>query len=248
MNILRYIIVFLFCFSNIARADSLPSYSYSEMYMYDNQDDRINTETPSSEKKIHDPFYVINKNIFNINYLLDKAIFAPAAKTYVTVIPERGRMHIGNFMSNIGEPINFFNLLFQGKFKQARISLGRFMTNTVLGFAGILDVATPLKLNYKGTDFGLTLAHYKFSSGPYIVAPILGPTSVRDLSGKVADFFIDPFKYALNKPERNVINATWLLHKRAGATDLIDTVNNSLDPYETAKALYLQNRVLSVNN
>lgn len=244
--ILKFLGVSLVLLSCIAKADVMPS--YSEMYMYDSQDTLSGIEPASPDAQISDPFFVINKHIFNINYLIDTAFFSPAAETYLMVVPERGRMHIGNFMSNIGEPINFFNLLFQGKFKQARVSLGRFMTNSIMGCAGILDVASALKLEYKGEDFGQTLAAHKVGSGPYLVAPLLGPTSVRDLSGKVVDFFVDPFKYALKKKERNIINVTWLLHKRAAANDLIKTVNKSLDPYEKAKALYVQNRITNIND
>ncbi len=231
-----------------AQSASVPSYSYSEMYMYDNQDNPINANQDPADSLISDPFILLNKHIFSFNSTLDTVFFSPIAETYLRTIPSRGRITINNFMSNIGEPLNFFNLLLQGRFKQARMSLGRFMTNSVLGCVGVIDVATTLKLNYKGEDFGQTLAHHKIPSGPYLVAPVLGPTSVRDLTGKVADFFMDPFKYALNKRERNVINVTWLVHKRAGANEVIKTVKNSLDSYETAKILYIQNRTSQIND
>ena len=247
MKIISQFFTVIYLFMLASTANAVPVASYSEMYMYDSQDYQTDT-TASPDSLISDPFAVINKHIFNINYLLDAAFFRPAAETYLYLMPARGRMHVGNFMSNIGEPINCINLIFQGKFKQARISLGRFMTNSLLGFFGIMDVATEFKLQYKGEDFGQTLAYHKIPTGPYLVAPILGPTSTRDLSGKVADFFMDPFKYSLTKEERNIINATWLLHKRANANEIIKTVNNSLDPYEAAKALYIQNRISQINN
>lgn len=231
-----------------AQATSAPSYSYSEMYIYDNQDVNDNINHDSADSLISDPFIIINKHIFSFNSTFDTVFFSPIAETYLRAIPSRGRMHISNFMNNISEPINFFNLMLQGKFKQARVSIGRFMTNTVLGFVGIMDVAEDLKLNYKNEDFGQTLAYHKMPSGPYLVAPVLGPTSVRDLSGKVVDFFIDPFKYALKKEERNIVNITWIIHKRAGANEVIKTVKNSLDPYETAKVLYIQNRTNQMND
>jgi phospholipid-binding lipoprotein MlaA len=241
-----FILGVLFLTASVS-ARSIPEYSYSELYSYDNQD----IEKDPSQKEqdsISDPFYVLNKNIFNINYLLDRAFFSPIAETYLAVVPKRGRIHIGNFLSNMGEPINFINMILQGNFKQAKISVGRFLTNTVLGCFGFLDVAKELSLKYRGEDFGRTLAHYGASSGPYLVIPLLGPTSVRDVSGKVADFFIDPFKYTLHKEHRNIINAAWLLHKRSELSDVIKTVNRSLDPYETAKMLYIQNRASRTDN
>ena len=231
-----------------AYADVLPKYSYSEVYMYDSQDIDTNTETNQSDNMIKDPFIVLNRHVFNINYFIDAAILSPIAETYVAVVPDRGRARIGNFITNMGEPINFVNLILQGKFAQARVSLGRFMTNTVLGCAGIMDVATTFKLQYNGEDFGQTLAYHNAPSGPYLVAPLIGPTSVRDLSGKVVDFFIDPFKYALTKRERNIVSGLNVVHKRASVNQVIKTINHSLDPYETAKILYTQNRAASINN
>jgi phospholipid-binding lipoprotein MlaA len=227
---------------------STPKYSYSEIYIYDSQDEQKDLNDSPTAPLIADPFSIMNKHIFNINFIIDSAFLAPAAEIYLRVVPDRVRMHIGNAISNIGEPVNFVNLFFQGKFSQARISLARFMTNTIMGFFGILDVASELKLNYKGEDFGQTLGYHKIPTGPYLVAPLLGPTSVRDLTGKVADFFIDPLKYGLNSEARNAVNITWLLHKRAGANDIIKNINASLDPYETAKILYIQNRISQVNN
>ena len=231
-----------------AQAASLAGYSYSEMYMYDNQDDCLASEETSIKPLISDPFAPINKHIFNINSLLDSAFIAPAAEVYIWAIPRRGRTYVGNFISNMGEPINFANLLLQGQFKEARVSLGRFITNSLLGFFGIMDVATQYKLEYKGEDFGQTLAYYGMPDGPYVVLPLFGPSSVRDSTGKIADFFIDPFKYVLVKEERLAISATTALDKRSEANQVVKTVKHSLDPYETAKMLYIQNRTNQINN
>lgn len=246
MTKIKLLISSILLFSLNAYSVSAPS--YSEMYMYDSQDEHQDIENDPSGILISDPFSIINKHIFNMNYIIDSAFLAPTAEVYLRIIPARARMHVGNVMSNIGEPINFVNLLFQGKFAQARISLGRFMTNTTLGCFGILDIASAFKLSYKGEDFGQTLGHYKIPTGPYLVAPLLGPTSVRDLSGKVVDFFMDPLKYALNREARNVVNVTWMVHKRAGANDIIKNINKSLDPYEKAKILYVQNRMSQIDN
>jgi phospholipid-binding lipoprotein MlaA len=227
---------------------ALPSYSYSEIYMYDSQDCSNDSEQDFSDKIISDPLEPLNRHIFNINSTLDYLIFSPVTEIYLMSVPKRGRMHIGNFLSNLGEPINFISLMLQGKFKGARTSLGRFMTNSTLGFFGIMDVATDCNLKYHGEDSGQTLAHYGVPNGPYIVLPLFGPSSLRDTSGRVADYFANPFKYIIEKRERNIINATSALHKRASANGVIKTINNSLDPYETAKMLYIQNRNKQINS
>lgn len=214
---------------------------YSSMYMYDNQDCYTD---PNIDNPVHisDPLAPINKQIFYFNWMLDTIIFIPAMQIYVTAVPKRSRVYVSNFISNISEPINFANLLFQGNFKQAQISFARFVTNSLLGFFGIMDVATQFKLPYKGEDFGQTMAYRGVPMGPYLVAPILGPTSFRDLSGKAVDFFIDPFKYVLSKSEREIIDITWLIQKRTDSDAVIKAVKQSIDPYETAKQMYIQNR------
>jgi phospholipid-binding lipoprotein MlaA len=224
-------------------AGAIPS--YPEIYVYDNQDPTLldAPTDPAAEPLISDPLEPVNRHIFNINSLIDTAFVAPVIETYLAVTPKHLRSNIGNFVNNLGEPINFINLMLQGNFSQARVTFGRFITNTVLGFLGFVDVASKCNLAYKGEDFGQTLAHYGVSSGIYIVVPIFGPSSVRDSSGRVFDFFADPIRYTLTREERDVVNIAWLVDKRADANQIIKTVKKSLDPYETAKALYIQNRM-----
>lgn len=251
MNVRLRIIIALTCMLACnAIAATVPSYSYSEMYVYDNQDNEDeDLDSLYAEKiLIPDPFEPINRHIFNINSLLDSAFVSPVIETYIAVTPKRVRSNIGNFVSNMGEPINFINLMLQGDFGQARITFGRFITNTLLGFLGIMDVASGCNMPYKGEDFGQTLAHYGFSTGPYLVMPLFGSSSTRDTTGKVFDFFANPLRYALDSEERAVVNVTWLVHKRAQANGIIKTVKRSLDPYETAKMLYIQNRMKLVND
>lgn len=216
---------------------------YSEMYMYDNEHCYEDTDTIlNSPISASDPIAPINKHIFYINWMLDTILFIPAAEIYKTSIPKKTRVYVNNFMTNITEPINFFNLIFQGKFKQSQIPLARFMTNSLLGFFGIMDVASEFKLKYKSEDFGRTLAFYNVPRGPYLVVPLLGPTTARDLTGKVIDFVMDPVRYSLSNRDRSIINSTWLLQKRVDNNTVINTIKSSIDPYETAKQIYIQNR------
>lgn len=239
MRILFNIIFFIILFYSKANANTYP---YSQVYIYENQDYEVETENlETNDVLIEDPFEIINRNIFNINYLIDRAFISPVTKLYLK-IPSRERSYVSNFISNIGEPVNAVNLLLQGEFKQSHTSITRFITNSLLGFFGIMDVATELKLKYVSEDFGQTLAHYGVGSGPYIVAPLIGPLSTRDLSGKVSDYYMNPFVYTLDRKEITSIGAVGFLNKRAGVDGVIRIINNSLDPYETTKLLYIQNR------
>lgn len=245
-SIIRILSITLLCIISLG-AQAIPS--YSEMYVYDNQDvPTIDPESSTSEKLISDPLEPVNRHIFNINSLLDTAFIAPVIETYITVTPKPVKVRLGNFVSNLGEPINFLNLMLQGDFAQARVTLGRFITNSLLGFFGIVDVASKANMQYKGEDFGQTLAHYGMSSGPYLVIPIFGPSSTRDTAGKVFDFFADPMRYAMDREERDIVNIAWVINKRADANQLVKTIKKSLDPYETAKMLYIQNRINQINN
>ncbi len=244
----NFIIIFLCMIAYNVNAINAPSYSYTEMYVYDNQDNGDVATSDSEQASISDPLEPINRHIFNINSLLDSAFIAPVTEAYIAITHKQIRTSVGNFVSNMGEPINFINLMLQGNFSQARVTFGRFITNSLLGFFGIMDVASGFNMPYKGEDFGQTLAYYGVSSGPYIVVPLLGPSSTRDSAGKVFDFFADPLQYALDREERNIVNIAWLLHKRADANGIIKTVKKSLDPYETAKMLYIQSRYNQIKN
>lgn len=242
-----FTIIFVVLFNVSAFSLSATPASYSGI-LYDDQDNiSLDAYSEEDSPKISDPFIIINKFIFNINSTVDTFVVSPAIQTYLFITPKPVRTRIGNFMNNISEPVNMLNSIFQGNFAQARISLGRFLTNTVLGCLGIMDVASDFKLQYKSEDFGQTLASHGVPTGPYIVLPIFGPSSVRDTTGKVADFFMDPFGYSLPKEEREVIDITWLVHKRAESDNVIKVVKNSLNPYEMAKSLYIQNRMSQIN-
>lgn len=244
---MKKIIVILSILSYLTALDALAANmpAYSSMYIYDNQD--CYTDTDIIEQPIiSDPFYIINKQIFSFNGMMDTVIVIPAMEIYTTVIPKRGRVHVSNVLNNLAEPINLFNQIFQGNFAQARITFGRFITNTLLGCLGIMDVATSFNLKYHGEDFGQTLAHYNLPMGPYIVLPILGPSSLRDTSGKIVDYFIDPFEHVFDQKTRDIINITWAMQKRVDANGVIKTVKASIDPYETAKQIYVQNRIKQI--
>ena len=203
MNIMyKFISIILICiFAYKATAMQAPY--YSEMYIYDDQDDlSLGLYSDIDKPLISDPFILVNKQIFSFNSTMDTVFISPLIEMYITVMPKHGTDSVGNFLRNAGEPLNFLNLMLQGNFAQARVTLGRFMTNTVLGFFGIMDVATDFKLQYKAEDFGQTLAHYGTPIGPYIVLPIFGPSSARDTVGRGVDFVADPFRSTLDGEEK----------------------------------------------
>jgi phospholipid-binding lipoprotein MlaA len=191
-----------------------------------------------------------NRKIYNFNKRLDARVLKPTANVYRTVVPKSARTGITNIYSNYGEPANIMNALLQGKIKQAFRSLDRLIINTTLGIGGIADNATELGRPQEPEDFGQTFATWGIESGPYVVLPVFGPSTLRDSFGLAFDIVIDPADFARNAafspsiPWRIGQLATRIVNFRARATEMgADTLlSESLDEYALLKSVYLQNR------
>ena len=137
--------------------------------------------------EVSDPLEGFNRGVYRFNYYFDKFVFLPIVGVYTFIMPDYFQDRVSNFVDNIFEFNNFTNNLLQLKFKQTGITLARFAINTTVGVAGLWDPATSMNLRRQPEDFGQTLGHYGVGSGPYLVLPILGPSSLRDTTGLVAD-------------------------------------------------------------
>jgi phospholipid-binding lipoprotein MlaA len=136
---------------------------------------------------VYDPWERFNRDMYRFNYYFDKYLYLPVVNTYEFIAPIFVQNRITNFYNNIGEIRSLTNSVFQLKGAEAGITLGRFVTNSTIGLAGIFDPATKLGLERHQQDFGKTLGYYGVSSGPYIVLPVLGPSSGRDTTGLAVD-------------------------------------------------------------
>lgn len=212
--------------------------------------DEVYDDYYSDSTEVNDPLETINRGIFKFNEAVDFILLKPIARTYVFIVPEAGRTGVHNVLSNLGEPVNALNGFLQGNPERGFTSLWRFILNSTLGVAGIFDFAgANTDLKYVQEDFGQTLAVYGSGTGPYIVLPIIGPSSGRDTAGLVVDALTNPFNHLDNdklvygRLALNVIDA------RARNLDLVDDIYaNSLDPYATFRSAYLQRREALVNN
>jgi len=223
---------------------------YYDLYYFNNQNSKMSEETLANDyvDTIEDPFQPINQLIFSINFTIDMLAIEPVAYVYKNTVPEVAQDRVGNLFDNLSSPITFLNQIFQGKFEQASQTLGRFITNTTLGLGGLVDVASEFGVEKAQTDFGLTLAHYGFKGGPYLVLPIIGPTSFRDLLGKGVDFFSDPISRNLNNKTNVYLGIGKIIYVRADNYDLINNIKyKSLDPYTFMKTVYYQNRTGKTN-
>lgn len=193
-----------------------------------------------------DPFEERNRSNHEINRTLDRAFVRPAGNGYVEVIPRPVRKGVSNFSSNLALPGIVVNNLLQGRIGKAGQNTLRFALNTTLGFGGVLDPSTELKLHEAGTDFGETLHVWGVPEGAYVELPALGPSTERDAVGKVVDLFTNPLSYRLPAPEKYYGTGaaiTSSLGDRGEYSDTIDSLlYESADSYTQARLFYLQNR------
>ncbi|BCQ24349.1 VacJ family lipoprotein [Caballeronia sp. NK8] len=190
-----------------------------------------------------DPFESYNRTMFTINDTVDQYAFKPVAKGYVWAVPEPVRNSVTNFFSNIGDVYIAANNLLQLKIADGVSDIMRVAINTVFGVGGLFDVATIAKLPKHAGDFGLTLGHYGMPSGPYVVLPLLGPSTVRDSAGLVVDYFGNPLTYVSPDSVSWALYGVNLINVRAnllGATDVL--ADAALDKYSFVRNAYLQRR------
>lgn len=135
----------------------------------------------------NDPLEPLNRAIYGFNVVVDRNVLEPAVRVYERVLPEYARERISDFFSNLGDVPIFVNCILQGNGERAGAVLGRIMVNTVAGAGGLWDVAEKHGLPKYHEDFGQTLAVYGVGAGPYLMIPLLGPSTIRDAGGRVVD-------------------------------------------------------------
>ena len=191
----------------------------------------------------HDPLEPLNRQVFKFNDALDTAIVKPVAIAYRDHTPTPLRQGIGNVFNNLQDSWSVVNNLLQLKTEYAYDSLARVAINTLLGVGGVVDVASELGIERHTQDFGHTLGVWGVPPGPYLVLPILGPSSMRDVLALSVDWQGDPLGQLPNEPVRNAALLLRGLDTRAGllkATSMLEEA--ALDRYTFARDAFLQNR------
>ncbi len=194
------------------------------------------------DRKPGDPFEPMNRAVFNFNDGLDRYVAVPVAKGYQKVTPQPLRTAVSNFFSNLGDLTNAANELLQLKITDATQDIVRFAFNSTFGLGGLLDWATPAGLPKHHQDFGLTLGRWGIPSGPYLVLPLFGPSTVRDSMGLVVDVKFNPLNY-MEPAVRNPLYVLQFVSVRSdllGATDLLQQA--ALDKYSFVRDAYTQQR------
>ena len=191
-----------------------------------------------------DPLEPLNRKVTAFNDVADDLVLRPVAVFYGEVLPTVVRKGISNFFSNQSDVMSFFNSLAQLKIEAASKSAMRVGINTTLGVGGIIDWATELKIDKHKEDFGQTMAFWGVSSGPYVVLPFFGPSTVRDSFGLLIDYKSDVNQQLADNAARNTLTLLRLTDKRERYLSLSDAVKQaSLDPYTFTRDAYLQKRL-----
>lgn len=188
-----------------------------------------------------DPLESFNRGVYQFNDTVDKAIAKPVAQGYNAVMPLPGKIMVSNFFSNLDDVIITANDLLQFKFAQAVSDGARFLFNSTFGVFGLIDVAH--RLEKHNEDFGQTLGYWGFKSGPYIVLPILGPSTVRDGIGLYVDSRPSRLRHVDHIRTRNQLFLTKAVNRRAQLLDQEKVLDEAaLDRYEFIRDAYLLRR------
>lgn len=201
---------------------------------------KVNASAAQSES-VKDPLQPLNRQIYEFNDALDRNFARPLAVQYTKKVPTDVRGSYRQFRKNLGEPWNAVNQLAQGRFSRAAQTLGRFTINTVtsLGFA---DPARRLGLGTEDESFGTTLGYYGIPSGPYVMLPLMGPSTFRDGIGSIVDSQARPQKYILEDNDRLYYSEQLLrgIDARSQVLDLEEALQG--DKYAALRDIYLQRK------
>jgi phospholipid-binding lipoprotein MlaA len=196
--------------------------------------------TPSAD---NDPLEGLNRSVFSFNEHVDDALLKPVATGYEKVVPQFVRTGVDNIFNNVADAWSAVNLALQAKPRPALETGMRFFFNSTLGLGGFLDLASDVGIERRNEDFGQTLGHWGVGPGPYLVLPILGPSTVRDAASTVADFRALPSAWFDGWRERLAVDMLQLISTRArllSATRQIDAI--ALDKYLLIRDGYLVRR------
>jgi phospholipid-binding lipoprotein MlaA len=203
----------------------------------------------NDDPTVHDPWERVNRGIFSFNEGVDRWFLEPVATGWDYVMPDPVQSSLKRFFRNLGFPVVFVNDLLQAKPVAAAQDVGRFLLNSTSGVAGLFDPATEVGLPANDEDFGQTLGVWGVPPGPYLVLPLLGPSSPRDTGGLAVDsatlvypFFL-PWFVNFGSTSINVVNRRSLLLET-----IREERKSAFDFYAAVRNAYVQRRANQVSD
>ena len=194
-----------------------------------------------------DPWQGLNRAVYRFNDVIDKAAVKPTAKAYRKITPQWLRTGVGNFFNNLELPWTIVNQLLQGKPKLMALDTCRLVVNSTVGLGGVIDVASRLELPADEEDFGQTLAVWGVPSGPYVMLPFFGPSSLRDGPGRGVDYFGRPLRY-LDIPWETqlALNGVNVISSRERLLSVEGTLESAYDKYGVLRDVWVQQREYAI--
>ncbi|MEO5669912.1 MAG: VacJ family lipoprotein [Ramlibacter sp.] len=190
-----------------------------------------------------DPFEPFNRNVMQFNEGVDAMVLKPAATVYKRALPPLVRTGVSNFFGNLGDAWSFVNSALQFKLQNAAENFMRVNVNTFMGLGGILDVASELNIERHKEDFGQTLGRWGVPAGPYVVLPLLGPSTVRDTLALTIDRRADPVHYVTKTSDRYALYTLRVVDGRSNLLRLGSVIDEAaLDKYSFTRDAYMQRR------
>ncbi|MBY0274109.1 VacJ family lipoprotein [Candidatus Binatia bacterium] len=210
-------------------------------------DDELELELDDRPTSFPDPFESVNRKTLSLNQTVDRWVVEPVADAYGAAMPDLAKKSVRDFLANLESPAILVNDILQGEMHNAAVTVGRFAVNTLIGCAGFFDPATSLGLERHSADFGQTLARTGFGSGPFLIVPLLGPTTVRDGLGTIVDIALQPAIYLLGPAPLVVASVqegtVGLTMREKHGEDLKRLEQASLDYYAALRSAYYQDRM-----
>jgi phospholipid-binding lipoprotein MlaA len=203
----------------------------------------VAAQAQSDPKPANDPFEGYNRAMFGFNEGVDAALLTPLAKGYQAVVPEIARTGVSNFFGNFGDVWSAFNQLLQGKGQASATMTFRVLTNSFFGIGGLFDVASDLGMERQSEDFGQTLGRWGAPPGPYVVWPLLGPSTLRDTVARPLDLAWSPTRLTSDHATQYSLTALQLIDTRAsllGASRVVEGI--ALDKYTFIRDAYVARR------
>lgn len=195
-----------------------------------------------------DPWEGFNRKVHSFNHAVDKAVMRPVAKGYDKIMPDAPQRGVRNFFHNLAWPVNFANLILQGRFKHSMVATGRFLMNSTVGVLGFFDVASRQGIPDYREDFGQTLAVWGWEDSRYLVLPFFGPHTLRDTLGRSMYGYLHPISWYAREHHNYVPVVVDLITLRAELLPLDQDIESAQDPYTFIRDVYLQHREFEIYN
>jgi phospholipid-binding lipoprotein MlaA len=209
-------------------------------------------EAPETAPSASDPFEHVNRVTFAVNDRIDRWMIEPVTRVYAFIVPAPGRRAVRRALTNLNAPAVFVNDILQLEPKDAAVTAARFTVNTTVGVLGFLDVAERMGLEGHHSDFGQTLALCGVPSGPYLIVPVVGPTTARDGTGYLVDVLFRPTTYILTPGATLLMftsiqeGSTGIAARDAHADELRALEASSIDYYASPRSAFLQDRAARI--